>query len=252
MLLRHRHPFLEPHEQGQFLGFAHRGGTRELPENSMAAFRAAHSLGYRYLETDVHATKDGDLVAFHDSNLSRTCGTDREISSMTVQEIQRERIDGREPIPLLSELLEEFPDSYVNIDAKSDDCVLPLIDFLRRSNALDRVCVGSFSHRRLRTVRSVLGEEVCTSASPVEVAMWMLGVIPSGPSCVQIPTIQSGITVATENRIARSEQRGIPVHIWTVDDPREMQSLIDIGVHGIMTDECHILRSVAEQNMIWS
>lgn len=252
MYLRHSHSFLQPHESDGFLAFAHRGGSKLLAENSLVAFKAAADIGYRYLETDVQLTSDGRLVAFHDSNLLRTCGVDREISSMTASELSRVRIDGLEPIPFLEDLFEEVPRAMFNVDAKSDESVAPLVDFLRRTASLDRVCIGSFSHRRLQRIRGVLGTDVCTSASPREVVSWMIGAPLRGPSCIQIPLSQSGLKIVTEGRVERSHRSGIPIHVWTIDDPAVMQSLIDLGVHGIMTDEAHILKQVAEANSIWA
>ena len=251
MKLRHRHPYLEPHLDDSFVPFAHRGGFKELPENSRAAFSAAFDFGFRYLETDVQLTKDGNLVAFHDPNLLRTCGIDRDISTMTVDEVSSALIDGREPVPLLADLLEALPEAMFNIDAKSDATVDVLIGFLERTKSLDRVCIGSFSHRRLARIRKAFGPKVCTSASPREVALWLLGSAVPGPSCLQIPPRQSIIQIATASRIARSTAMGLPVHVWTIDDPVSMQRLIDIGVHGIMTDEAHTLRQVAERNQLW-
>ncbi len=208
-------------------------------------------MGYRYLETDVQLTRDGVLVAFHDANLSRTCDVDQDISELTVAELSRQRISGLEPVPLLSDLLEELPEALFNIDAKSDASVQPLIDFLRRTDVLHRVCIGSFSHRRLRTIRRALGDQVCTSASPLEVAAWMVGKDAPGPSCVQIPLKQFGLGVASERRIERSSRKGLPVHVWTIDDPNDMQRVIDLGVHGIMTDQGNILKDVAARNLMW-
>ncbi len=250
-LPRHAHPYLEPHVAGDFIPFAHRGGTSEWPENTLSAFRHAVGLGYRYLETDVQLTADGHLVAFHDDDLRRTCGRDGRISEMSRTELAAVRVDGREPIPLLVDLFEEFPDSMINIDAKSDATVDPLIDLLRRMNALDRVCIGSFSHRRLMRVRQELGPDVCTSASPREVAQWLTGRVPTGPSCLQVPVKQGPLTVTTAARVERAERAGLPVHVWTIDHPEEIQRLIDIGVHGIMTDQPAVLRSVCEHNSLW-
>jgi len=246
---RHPHPYLEA--PGGFIPFAHRGGTSEAPENTMPAFRHAVSLGYRYLETDVQLTADGHLVAFHDDDLRRTCATPGRISTMTRAEVARARVGGREPIPLLVELLEEFPTARFNIDAKSDATVDPLIDVLRRTSSLDRVCVGSFSHPRLRRVRRALGSSVCTSASPVEVATWVAGRIPTGPSCLQVPPRQGPLPVLTRRSVRRAADAGLPVHVWTIDDAHVMQELIDIGVNGIMTDRCEVLRSVAVANGLW-
>lgn len=252
MKLRHRHPFLEPHGDDLFVPFAHRGGFKDLPENSLAAFLAANDVGFRYLETDVQVTRDGHLVAFHDANLLRTCGIDREISTMSRDEVSRALIDGKEPVPLLSDLMESLPHSMFNIDAKSDASVDALIDFLDRTKTLHRVCIGSFSHRRLAKIRRAFDSRVCTSASPREVALWLTGIAPSGPSCIQIPQRQSNLRILTRNRVARSRIHGLPVHVWTIDDAETMQELIDDGVDGIMTDDGHTLKRVATHNFLWA
>lgn len=247
-----RHPYLAPNLEGGFIPFAHRGGSSNHPENTVAAFRQAWELGFRYLETDVQRTADGVLVAFHDDDLERTCGVSRLISNMTWDEVSQARIDGREAIPTLAELMEEFPDAYFNIDAKSDATVEPLMTHLRHSNALDRVCIGSFSHQRLLRVRSILGETVCTSASPREVAQWLFGRVPAGPSCFQVPIQHRRIPIVTERRVQVADRAGCPVHVWTVDDPHTMQTLLDMGVHGIMTDRADILRDIARHNALWT
>lgn len=225
---------------------------KDQPENSIKAFRAAHALGFRYLETDVQTTRDGVLVAFHDTNLKRTCGFDAEISSLSAEELSAFRIDGAEPIPLLDELFEEFPDAMINLDAKADETVEPLVAFLRGSRSLNRVCIGSFSHRRLKRIRRELGPDVCTSASPLEVSVWMSGIRPQGPSCLQIPLKQGLLPLVTQRNVDRAKRMGLPVHVWTLDDPALIQHAIDLGVDGIMTDTAHVLKSVAERNLIWS
>jgi glycerophosphoryl diester phosphodiesterase len=91
-----RHPFLD--WPGP-IPFAHRGGATEAPENTMPAFERAVGLGYHYLETDVHTTADGIVVAFHDDDLSRTCGRPGRISELPWREVATCRVDGKEPIP---------------------------------------------------------------------------------------------------------------------------------------------------------
>jgi len=221
------------------------------PENTLSAFRHAVELGFRYLETDVHATADGRLAAFHDPDLRRTCGRDGSISDLTAGELAAVRVADREPIPMMEELLEEFPDARFNIDAKSDAAVEPLIELLRRTASLDRVCIGSFSHRRLGRIRSAFGEYGCTSASPREVASWVAGRVPNGPDCLQVPMRQGSIPVVTARTVARAKRAGLPLHVWTIDDASTMQNLIDLGVDGIMTDHAPRLREVARANGRW-
>src|SRR3954454_6850426 len=121
--------------------FAHRGGAGGGLENSLAAFQQAVGLGYRYVETDVHATADGVLITFHDPTLERVPGLAGRLRTMSSADLGAARIAGREPIPTLLEVLGTWPQLRVNIDVKHADAVGPLVDVIRRTGALDRVCV---------------------------------------------------------------------------------------------------------------
>src|SRR6516164_7998388 len=142
------------------LAFAHRGGAAHAPENSWRAFEHAVGLGYRYLETDLQATADGVLVAFHDRTLTRVCGQGGQVRQLTHAELAAARIDGTEPIPVLEDLLAAWPDVRFNLDVKDVPAIAPLPEVLRRTNAWDRVCVVSFSASRLRATRQALGLQV--------------------------------------------------------------------------------------------
>ena len=128
------------------LAFAHRGGILSFPENSLKAFKGAYDLGFRYMETDVHATKDGKLVAFHDDKLDRVTDSKGKVGESTFSDLSQALISGTEPIPLLIELLEEFPDAKFNIDPKHDAAVKPLAEVIVRTNSTNRVCVLSLIH----------------------------------------------------------------------------------------------------------
>ena len=218
----------------------------------MPAFERAVGLGYRYLETDVHTTADGVVVAFHDEDLSRTCGRPGLISDLPWTEVAAARVDGREPIPRLADLLEAWPDARLNIDCKSDRVAGPLADELRRTGVLDRVCVGAFSDRRLRRLRGRLGPSLCTSAGPLELGLLkFIGITSGAVMAVQAPVRRGRITIINERFVARAHRRGIEVHVWTIDDAAEMGRLLDIGVDGIMTDRPGVLRDVLAARGQW-
>src|SRR6185312_6423490 len=109
------------------LAFAHRGGAYhpeiEGLENTMAAFRHAVDLGFGYLETDVHVTSDGVLLAFHDTVLDRVTDRTGRIADLPWSVVRQARINGTEPIPLLSDLLEERPTARLNIDVKAPGAI---------------------------------------------------------------------------------------------------------------------------------
>ncbi len=123
----------------------------------MPAFQGAIDLGYRYIETDVHATRDGVLLAFHDDQLDRVTDKQGVIAEMDFQEVSRALVSGLEPIPRLEELLLAWPEARINIDPKRDNAVGPLIRVLRDCDAIERVCVTSFSGARIAAVREALG-----------------------------------------------------------------------------------------------
>lgn len=249
------HPYLETSKP---IAFAHRGGTSAAPENSMRAFQHAVDLGYRYLETDVHATSDGHVVAFHDNDLQRTCGSSLKIADATIDELSTARIDGTDPIPMLIEILDAWPEVNLNIDCKSDAVVAPLIQQLRTSKCLDRVCIGSFSDQRLTRIREEFGSSVCTSMGPREVAGLVLGTlarIPLRPTkhalVAQVPVRQGPIPVVTKRTVQRAHDLGLFVHVWTIDDPQEIGRLLDLGADGIMSDDTIALRDVFSARGIW-
>src|SRR5688572_1897868 len=112
------------------IAFAHRGGALDGPENTMAAFARAVDLGYRYVETDVHATADGVLVAFHDDRIDRVTDRTGAIADLPWAEVRAARI-GTEPIPLFEDLLGAWPHLRVNVDPKHDAAVAPLAEVIR-------------------------------------------------------------------------------------------------------------------------
>ncbi len=239
------------------LAFAHRGGAGDWPENTMPAFEHAAALGYRYMETDVHVTRDGALFAFHDDHLDRVTDRAGAIATSSRQEVHAARVDGREPIPLLEDLLGTWPDVCFNIDPKHDACVDALVEVIRRTGSIDRVCVGAFSDRRLARLRAALGPRLCTALGPrgtlrlrTAAAPWQFSRPAAG--CAQVPVSAKGVPIVDAAFLRAAHDRGLQVHVWTIDDPSEMEDLLDLGVDGIMTDRPAILKDVLVSRGSWS
>lgn len=236
---------------------AHRGGLEDGPENTMRAFEGAIRRGYRYLETDVHATSDGVLLAFHDDRLDRVADRAGLVADLPVAEVRRASVGG-EPIPLLEDLLGSWPHLRVNIDIKAPAAIEPLVTVLNRTGARDRVCVGSFSQARLTRFRRLTHGRVCTSLGPVEVAAlravsYTPGRLPAllRGAVAQIPVAQGRLPLVDRRLLDAAHRRGIPVHVWTINDAAEMQRLLDLGVDGLITDHPSVLREVLEQRGQW-
>lgn len=236
------------------VGFAHRGGARVHPENTERAFRHAVELGFRYLETDVHTTADGVLVAFHDERLDRVTDAEGAIAELPWNEVAQARVGGTDPIMRFDEMLEVFPDSHVNIDPKAWASVEPLAETLTRMRALDRVCVTAFSRRRTLAVNRLVGDGLCTGGATGAALQLRSGVSLrqlGGVDVVQVPPRAGRLTVVNERFVRNARRHGIHVHVWTIDDPAEMHQLLDLGVDGIMTDEPTTLRTVFRERGLW-
>jgi glycerophosphoryl diester phosphodiesterase len=249
-----RHPYLD--HPGP-IAFAHRGGTADGLENTLRQFRRAVEAGYRYIETDVHATRDGKLVAFHDATLDRvTDGTGR-IADLPWQDVRHARVAGREPVPLFEELLETLPEVRWNIDVKAEHALRPLLELIGRTGAWDRICVGSFSEARVVRAQRLAGPRLATSYGTrgvlgLRLRSWGVPAAPRRSAvAAQVPEAQSGIQVVDHRFVRAAHARGVQVHVWTVNDPDRMHRLLDLGVDGIMTDHIDTLRKVMEDRGVW-
>ncbi|MDL2080230.1 glycerophosphodiester phosphodiesterase [Streptomyces sp. GXMU-J15] len=249
-----RHPYLD--HPGP-IPFAHRGGDADGLENTLFQFSRAVDLGYRYLETDVHATSDGRLVAFHDATLDRVTDRAGRIADLPWADVRHARVAGQEPVPLFEELLEEFPEARWNVDVKAEPALLPFLELVERANAWDRVCLGSFSEARVVRAQRLAGPRLATSYGTrgvlgLRLRSWGLPAAVRGSAvAAQVPEAQSGVPVVDHRFVRTAHALGLQVHVWTVNEEDRMHRLLDLGVDGIMTDHIETLRKVMEDRGAW-
>ncbi|MBY8867975.1 MULTISPECIES: glycerophosphodiester phosphodiesterase [Streptomyces] len=249
-----RHPYLD--HPGP-IPFAHRGGAADGLENTVAQFRRAVALGYRYIETDVHATADGRLVAFHDATLDRVTDGAGRIADLPWAEVAHARVAGREPVPLFEELLETFPEVRWNVDVKAEPALRPLLETIERMDAWSRVCVGSFSEARVVRAQRLAGPRLATSYGTrgvlgLRLRSWGVpAVLRRSAVAAQVPVAQSGVPVADRLFVRAAHALGLQVHVWTINEPERMHRLLDLGVDGIMTDHIDTLREVMRERGVW-
>jgi glycerophosphoryl diester phosphodiesterase len=245
------------------IAIAHRGGADELPENTLPAFDAAVELGYHHLETDAHLSSDGVVFSFHDHVLERVTDRRGRLSQLSAAEISGADAayhfspDGQSfplrgtgiGVPTMEDVLTRWPGVFVNIDTKSDVVVEPLVELLRRLDAFDRVCIGSFSDERLRRVRRLSDGAICTSMGPAGItAAWLASRTGRMPrlqaDCLQVPVRARRLVVVDRRFVDAAQGAGLQVHVWTIDNSAEMTDLLDLGVDAIMTDRPRLLRDV--------
>ncbi|MDT9699446.1 glycerophosphodiester phosphodiesterase [Streptomyces sp. P17] len=249
-----RHPYLD--HPGP-IPFAHRGGAADGLENTLLQFRRAVDLGYRYLETDVHATRDGKLVAFHDSTLDRVTDGAGKIADLPWADVRHARVAGQEPVPLFEELLDAFPEARWNVDVKAESALLPFLDLVERTGTWNRICLGSFSEARVVRAQRLAGTQLATSYGTrgvlsLRLRSWGLpAAVRRSAVAAQVPEMQSGIQVVDHRFVRTAHAHGLQVHVWTVNEEDRMHRLLDLGVDGIMTDHIETLRKVMEDRGVW-
>lgn len=251
MSRRPGHPYLA----GAPLLFAHRGGARLAPENTMAAFRSAVEVwGADVLELDVHRTRDGELVVIHDETVDRTTDGTGAIRDLAWEEIREfdagyrfEDLEGNRSfrgrgirIPRFEELLEELPGIRLNVDAKGPDAARPLMETVLRHRAEHRVLLAS-EHESGRADR--MGYPGPVSASRKQIQwFYLLHRLPGGgpytprTDALQVPYVWEGRQVTTPRFIREAHRRNLAVHVWTVDEPELMRTLLSWGADAIQTD----------------
>ncbi|PWR07223.1 glycerophosphodiester phosphodiesterase [Micromonospora sicca] len=241
------------------LAFAHRGGAADGDENTAAAFARAIALGYRYVETDVHATADGVAVVFHDATLRRLTGEPGRIADLRWADLASVRVGGAAVVPRLDEVLGAWPEIHFNIDVKADGGVEPTVATVTRTGAGERVLLASFSDARLTRLRALAGPKVATSLGMRGVARLRMASLhgrslrlPPSVVAAQVPVRYGRIPVVDRRFLAYCHRIGLQVHVWTIDEPAEMHDLLDLGVDGIMTDHVGVLRDVYRSRGHWA
>mgnify|MGYP002042357716 FL=1 len=219
---------------------AHRGGSMEAPENTLESFKYSLELGCAYIETDVQLSSDGIPYIFHDDDLSRLLGKDVAFNSLHSSEIQNLKLFESFDIPTLETALTTFPDALFQIDLKTDEVAIPAMKIIENLDAFDRVCIASFSSKRLALINEMY-PHVCLSMGPKEILKLLLASyglykkkVPG--NCLQVPIYQYGIKLVTRRFIQYVQNIGLKIHVWTINDVNEMQQLISLGVDGIITD----------------
>jgi glycerophosphoryl diester phosphodiesterase len=260
-----RHPYLDgPYPRA----YAHRGwhiGDLRGFENTLAAFRRAVAEGFGYLELDVHASADGVPVVHHDATLDRTTDGRGPIRALRAAELAPVRVRGREPLPLLEQVLTELPDTRMTVELKSGAAVEPVLEVLERTGSWHRVCLGSYHDGWLRRAREAAGPQLCSSmaqgaAFGLRTRAWLdrlpapLRHLPAPASpgdFAQLPRRLGPLTVVDAALLRAAHGSGREVHVWTVDTAAEMTALLDLGVDGLLSDRPDVLRDVLHARGVW-
>ena len=243
------------------LVFGHQG-TTDMPGNTFSAFDKALADGADVLETDLRLTKDGVVVLMHDAFLEGVTNGSGFIRDHTLEEIKKLDAahhfsrDAKKTFPLrgqgysivtLEEAFQRYPDVKMNIDMKSRNPALArkVADLLVKYNRAHITIAGSFHYKNVKRLRRHMkrhGVNVQTCASDTETKAAVVASKLHIPGrfnpllALEVPVSQGRIKVVTEEFVKRAHANGRFVVPWTINDPKEMESLLKLGVDGIITD----------------
>lgn len=257
--------FLDPHPRV----VAHRGDSANYPENTLPAFISASKMGIDIIETDVHLTKDGHLVIWHDDTLERNTNGTGTLESHTLEELKALDAgytftkDGGKTFPFrgqgvqlctLDEALKACPEERFNIDLKSqeDEIAEVFIKVIRENKAEHRVCCASFHIGNLKKVRR-LAPDILTSITTVEVIPRVIfrPFLSNRPSkrkiIFQVPVAQGIFKVITPGFVKKWHKKDAVIMVWTINEEEEMRRLFQLGVDTVMTDNPKLVIKVAEE-----
>jgi glycerophosphoryl diester phosphodiesterase len=257
------------------IAFAHRGGAALWPENTLAAFEGAVALGYRYIETDLRMTRDGAIVCFHDETLERTTNGRGRVADLTLDELRRLDAgfrfspDGRAHpfrgrgliVPTLQEALALHPELRLNVEIKQRAPAMEraLWDEIDRRDAHARLLVAAEHDPLVYRFRAVYPRRAMPTSPGLRGVLRFWAGVRSGLSrfdryafqALQVPPSWRGLTVVDRAFVDAAHDHGLHVHVWTIDEPREMHRLLDLGVDGLMTDRPDVLKDVMLERGLW-
>lgn len=235
-----RHAFFSRDDRP--LVFAHRGGSALAPENTMAAFANGLAIGADGLELDVHLARDGVVVVHHDRLLDRTTTLRGPLVARTSDELEAVGV------PTLASVLARFREVRMIVELKQnrEQLAAAAVDVIRRADAVDRVCLGSFGLKVLRAARSI-EPAIATSAAREEVR-WALyrswvrwPVSRVSYDGYQVPEHAGRRQVVSARFVEYAHRAGLAVQVWTVDTEAAALRLLKWGVDALITDRPDII-----------
>ena len=235
------------YQKDPFIGLSHRGNSNDFIENSFEAFNSVIQMGYKYIETDLRMTLDGEVIAFHDPDLKRLFNLDLLVKDLTFNEISNLFKEKNCRLLTLEDALKEFPHINFNIDLKVKEAIQHSVKVVADLNSFDRVCFASFHSSHTKKILH-LNQNAIVSMSMKDVALFkFFKIYNKNIKVIQIPLKWKGIKLLTRSFMRKADKNNLLIHIWTVNDEDTINNLIDIGVNGIITDEPELLMEIMKE-----
>lgn len=222
---------------------AHRGSSLASPENTLKAFELGIKEGATAIELDVQRTADGKIVVMHDADLKRVSGATLVVQKSSFDEIRAFKVDG-EPIPTLDEVIDITKGRVgllVELKSLGGDgqaLVEGVVEVLRRREVLAEANVMSFVYEEIRAVKRL----------EPQLRVGFLATARIGDlTRLEVDFLAVSLGQATDAFVATAHSRGRQVYVWTINERRDMQLLLDRGVNSIITKKPAVLVEVLKE-----
>jgi len=209
------------------LNIAHRGFTRDFPDNTLEAFEAAINIPVDAIECDVHETADGQFVVFHDPDISG-----RDIGRLSLAEIRETLLAGRFRIPILEETLGLCRDRVkLNVELKRVRSLERFVETLREGMRAGDLFLTSFNPDLVAELADLAPDirRGVITAMPLEDHVTLARDTRSDIIIVMFLTLSPDL-------VRQAGEAGLPVFVWGFTDMDQVRAALELGVDGIITD----------------
>lgn len=232
--------------KSKILIIGHKGANKSEPENTLKSFRKAIELRADYIEFDVQASKDGEIVVIHDYEISKLTGHSGNVKEMTLDELKQLNMGEGEKIPTLQEVIMLAQGEIgLQIEIKVKDIVKKIIELLRDASLIESTIISSFIHNELLKIKklepeiklgALLSERISeprdlTRATKRVIKKNLFGVHPH-------------FAGVNKELIEFAHNNNLKVNVWTINERSDMERLIKLGVDGIITDDIPLAKEL--------
>lgn len=224
-------------EKSKPLVVGHRGAMGHETENTLASIEKAMELGVDMIEIDVFKIKSGEIVVFHDDQVDRLTDSQGDIEGYDLDSLKQLTLKGNHKIPELAEVLDLMDNKVqLNIELKGAGTAEDVNQIVNKyiedhGWSLDNFVISSFKWDELKDMRGVNKDikiAVLTSDDPlgaIDVAIELNAV-----------AINPNYKTLTQENTAKIQSEGLKVYTWTVNEPKDIQRMVEFGVDGIITN----------------
>jgi len=238
-------------KEKDILIIGHKGASKTEPDNTLRAFQKAIELKADYIEFDIHESKDGEIVVMHDNNTLQTTGHDGFIKEMTLEELKKLDCGMGERIPTLKEVIKLCKGKIgLQIEVKVQNIGKKVVDLLKQADLIDSTIISSFIHNEVLRIKKydsktkiapLISDRVEDPGDLKKVAKRII-------KKDKFYAFHPYFTGVNKEIVDYCHKSNLKVNVWTVNEQRDMENLIRLGVDGIITDDILLLKKLLNRN----